>query len=212
MIKGFHIKRIGANCSNKIYDAFVDRCLHVETAKSIQLQEHDNVINFMYEPSPYRQLKNLFKKHPILPDDHIIDFGCGKGRVLVLAGEYGCRNLYGIDISSSLLDIADKNLRRLKQKHSMIEFELLCMDAKRYEINREINKVFFYNPFQLRVFIHVFKSLLHSIDENPRTITVYFHDTQQSVLDHFSRLNVFKLIENDEKRKINIYRYTQHHA
>lgn len=68
-------------------------------------------MNFMYKPSPYRQIKSVFNEYPICRDDHLIDFGCEKGRVLIMASEYGCKNLYGIDISnySFLLAIADKS-------------------------------------------------------------------------------------------------------
>jgi len=188
---------------NKAYDWFVDKNLNIETSKCIKLDEHDNIMNFMYEPSSYLQIKSVFKKYPLCRDDHLIDFGCGKGRVLVMASEYGCRNLYGIDISSYLLEIARVNLNQCKQTD--VVFELLCMNAKYYDFNQKINKIFFYNPFQLKVFIHIFKSLLHSIDDNPRMVTVYFNGAQKSTIEYFEKMGRFQLIGKEEKKGVYIY-------
>jgi cyclopropane fatty-acyl-phospholipid synthase-like methyltransferase len=91
-----------------INDMLIDRILNVGTSKAVMLNEHDNVINFMYEPISYRWLKNLFHNYPVMQDDHLIDFGCGKGRVLIFAAQHGCRHLYGVDISGELGRVATK--------------------------------------------------------------------------------------------------------
>lgn len=190
---------------NKIYDRVVDKYLHVETHKCKILEEHDNVINFMYEPSPYRVLRAMFIKNSLEKEDCLIDFGCGKGRVLIMAVEYGCKNIYGLDISRYLLQCANKNLKRSKQKHNDIMFELICMDARKYKFNPKINKIFFFNPFHLRVYIHVFNALIQSIDEQPRIVKVYFYKPQISTIEYFEQLEKFKIIDKDAKNSIYVY-------
>ena len=66
-----------------ICDRIVDWYYHVETTKIAKLSIHDNKINYMYEPFPYRKLIHLFKCYPFEENDGFIDIGCGKGRVLV---------------------------------------------------------------------------------------------------------------------------------
>jgi len=125
-----------------LYDWFHDKFYRVETGKRIRLQVHDNIFNFMYEPTPYHVLRKLFIKYPVCKDDHFIDFGCGKGRALVIAANIGCKNLYGLDISDSLLDVAAKNLSRYKKKCADFYLNLICMDAKKFVFNHNINKFF----------------------------------------------------------------------
>ncbi len=55
---------------------------HVETTKIAKLSIHDNKINYMYEPFPYRKLIHLFKYYPFEEKDVFIDIGCGKGQTL----------------------------------------------------------------------------------------------------------------------------------
>jgi len=200
MKKAYHFIR-------NTYDWIHDILYHVETVKWAQHEEHDNIINFMYEPTPYRVLRKLFARYPINQDDHLIDFGCGKGRVLVMAAKNGCKNLYGIDLSRSLLDIATINLSRCKQKCADLYYKLICMDAKKYVFNPNINKVYLLNPFQLRVFMHLIKSLLSSIEDNPRTITVYYCGIKQSIKDYLDKIGCFKLIGEEEIDNLNISIY-----
>ena len=47
-----------------------------------------------------------------LEDFTFLDIGCGKGRVLMLASEFGFRRIVGIDLSPGLLVKARRNLRR----------------------------------------------------------------------------------------------------
>ena len=66
----------------RIYDYILDWYYHVETTKIAKLSIHDNKINYMYEPFPYRKLIHLFKYYPFEEKDVFIDIGCGKGQTL----------------------------------------------------------------------------------------------------------------------------------
>ena len=52
-----------------ICDRIVDWYYHVETTKIAKLSIHDNKINYMYEPFPYRKLIHLFKCYPFEEND-----------------------------------------------------------------------------------------------------------------------------------------------
>lgn len=127
-----------------ICDRIVDWYYHVETTKIAKLSIHDNKINYMYEPFPYRKLIHLFKCYPFEENDGFIDIGCGKGRVLVEASLHGCCNIYGVDLSEELLVYARKNMRECQKKNHSIKYQLLCMNAKDYVFSPDINKVFLY--------------------------------------------------------------------
>lgn len=192
---------------NILRDWFADKRLGVNTVKSIQLEEHDNIMNFMYEPLPYHQLNEVFRKYPLAADDHFIDLGCGKGRVLIMAAEYGCHNLYGLDINHYLLEIAKENMAQIKRKNQNVQFRSLCMNAKDFEFDQKINKLFFYNPFQLKIFIYVFKSLLRSLETHPRKITMYVCGAKKSTVAYLEKIGCFQLIGSEEKKSLYIYGY-----
>src|ERR1700674_116890 len=52
---------------------------------------------------------------PIRYEDYtFVDFGCGKGRVLLLASEFPFRKIIGLEFSPELHGIAENNIRRYR--------------------------------------------------------------------------------------------------
>lgn len=185
-----------------IADFIIDGFLHVNTTKAMFLSQHDNKVNYMYEPFPYIKMKRLFKNYSFSESDGFVDIGCGKGRVLVGAALNGCVNIYGIDISKELLEYAENNLAKCRKKTDL-NYKLLCLDARDFTFSPDINKVFFYNPFSYRIFLKVLKSLKKSIEDNPRDVTIFLagpeHVTRYLVDD-----NVFYFTGVEQK---NVYIY-----
>lgn len=71
------------------------------------------------------------------------DLGCGKGKVLCIAGmQYNYDKLIGIDYYSDFLKIADKNLGICNVKN----VHLLLDDMTNYTEFKETSVVFLYNP------------------------------------------------------------------
>lgn len=56
-------------------------------------------------PVPIEMLKKYLSQ-----DSRILDFGCGQGRILQQLKSEGFLNLYGVDISRNMIEIAGKNL------------------------------------------------------------------------------------------------------
>ena len=189
----------------RIYVYILDWYYHVETTKIAKLSIHDNKINYMYEPFPYRKLIHLFKCYPFEENDGFIDIGCGKGRVLVEASLHGCCNIYGVDLSEELLVYARKNMRECQKKNHSIKYQLLCMNAKDYVFSPDINKVFLYNPFNLKILIRVLKALMYSIETNPRKVTLFLGGPE-GILRYMKHLKQFSLIAIENN--VHIYQYT----
>jgi ubiquinone/menaquinone biosynthesis C-methylase UbiE len=57
----------------------------------------------------------LLRKY-LRSDSRILDFGCGQGRILQQLKDEGFYNLYGVDISKNMIEIAGKNLPRMDLK------------------------------------------------------------------------------------------------
>jgi SAM-dependent methyltransferase len=48
----------------------------------------------------------------VLSDYTFVDIGCGKGRVVLLASEYGFREVLGVELNPRLVAVAQRNLTR----------------------------------------------------------------------------------------------------
>jgi SAM-dependent methyltransferase len=112
-----------------------------------------------------------------------IDFGSGKGRVLLLASQLPFRRVVGVEYSPSLHRIAALNLSRVRlADHRSAPVESVCMDATRFPIPEEPVVLFFYNPFDGRVMEIVRDNVVRSYEDNPRSIIVIYHNPQYSDL------------------------------
>lgn len=136
-----------------------------------------------YQASPpdifRRILCSLSIKHE---DFTFIDFGSGKGRTLLLASEFPFKKIIGIELSSQLHDIAQKNLRAYKSATSKCwKLQSVCVDASIYSIPAENAVFYFYHPFEAPVLSKVLSNIGKSLEDNPRDIIVVYYNP---VLDH----------------------------
>ena len=107
-------------------------------------------------------------------NDNIVDFGCGKGRVLVVAAFYGFKKITGIDFAGSLCREAELNIEKIKPLFSETNFEIICDDVVNYSVEDETNVFFFFNPFDEVVMLQIVKNILSSLKKNERKVYIVY--------------------------------------
>ncbi len=113
---------------------------------------------------------------------HIIDFGCGKGRVLAVAAYYEFKKITGIEFAKELCEVARKNIIPVQQKFPYQHFNVIHANAVDYKIEADTNVFFFFNPFDEVVMLAVVKNILQSLKENPReTYVVYINPVHKEI-------------------------------
>lgn len=116
-----------------------------------------------------------------------MDFGCGKGRAMMIAMQNGYKNVVGVDFAQSLLDQCEKNLAKFAARVRVpSDWRLLHADAVNVEIPHDATVFFFYNPFACPVMDKVLANIDRSLNENPRAVTaIYVNPECRDVfLDH----------------------------
>ena len=176
---------------HQLLDRIVDCYLGVKTCKTEILSENRS-IHYAYEPTHYWHLKEMFKQYPFNAEDHLVDMGCGKGRVVLISALMGCPRVTGIDISPKMIDIAIKNMNKLKAKHlNALTYKLICCDAQSLTIDDNYNKFFFFNPFHLKVFIHIINKIVSSLHNNNRKIVLFLYYPTTATLQYLSSIKEF---------------------
>lgn len=119
-----------------------------------------------YVPTSYNFLEKIFSYFPFDLQDHIIDFGCGKGRMLFMAAHNSCKYVTGYEINE-------------------IRYEILINNIKKYQ-----NRFFFFSPFHLKIYMKVFNNLLSSIKNNPRNISVYLYKPYKNIIEYLDSIDI----------------------
>ena len=123
-----------------------------------------------YADSGGIEFDSLMSYFNITPEDAIVDFGCGKGGVLISLAKYPFAKVTGVEISLELADIARNNIRVLALRKVGIE----CCDAAEFKDLDAFNYFYFFDPFPCVVMRDVLKNIEGSIRKVPRKVTIIY--------------------------------------
>lgn len=137
----------------------------------------------IYQASNYYLIEKAFDYLKKENANHaVVDFGCGKGRILAVAAYYGFKRITGIDFSMRLCIEAEANVEKISKLFPGTEFEVICDDAALYQIRNYQNCFFFFNPFDEVVLLKVVKNILASLKAFPRKIyVIYLNPVHQEI-------------------------------
>ena len=155
----------------------------LEDVKKLSLKGGNIEHAELYQGANYYLLEKVFAHlQTIDADKNIIDFGCGKGRVLAVAAYYGFKKITGVEFAKELCDEARKNIIPAQQKFPEKIFNVIHANAVDYKIEKDTNVFFFFNPFDEVVVLAVVKNILQSLKENQREVyAVYLNPVHKEV-------------------------------
>ena len=143
--------------------------------KKLSIKGNDLKHAEIYQGANYFLLEKLFSYlQSINANNNIIDFGCGKGRVIAVAAYYGFNKITGIEFAQELCDIAKKNIIPFQVKFPEKVFNVIHINAADYAIEDDIDVFFFFNPFNETIMLTVVKNILRSLKINPREVYVVY--------------------------------------
>jgi SAM-dependent methyltransferase len=120
---------------------------------------------------------------PIKPEEYwFVDVGCGKGRALLLAAQRAFPQLYGIEYSSKLCKIAQRNLLQIGIPAG--RFEIICIDATEFEFPQHDLFLYLYNPFDLTIL----NAIMISLQQFQMRLLIAFEGQQHRELLKYSWL------------------------
>lgn len=129
----------------------------------------------IYQGANYYLLEKSFDYLAgIHENKNIVDFGCGKGRVLIAAAYYGFKKITGIDFAKALCVASEQNIKKVKTSYPSARFSVIYDDVINYKIAADENVFFFFNPFDEVVMLLVVKNILQSLKESPRHVTIVY--------------------------------------
>lgn len=196
-------------------EKYYDKLLNINTIGN-QNWKNTSTHNHPYEPTLYIALEELFEDYNLSKDDHIVDFGCGMGRLIFYINYYFKSYVTGVEINERYYEEALINkinyVKKNKKSEDKINFE--CNLAQQYEISTLDNKFYFFNPFSIQIFSKVIDNILESYEENMRDIDIIMYYPSAEYLDFLDYKTPFilnkeiylkDLYEKDDKEKFVIY-------
>lgn len=131
-----------------------------------------------YLPSPRLVVKWLLQD---LDEDYsnfsFVDFGSGRGRVLLAAAEKPFRNVLGVEFSPRLHNEAERNIADYPSERLKSEtVRSVCMDAARFDLPDGDCILYFFNPFGADLLERVVERSLDQARSGKRRIIVILYN------------------------------------
>lgn len=128
-----------------------------------------------YKPSHAASLRKLLSRLDLGDEVVLLDIGCGKGRVLMVAAELGFTEARGIEYSPRLAAIAADNLKAFARvRPTRTRFELICEDVRDYRLRDDETLIYLFNPFAREATASVVRALEASLQRRPRRLQVVY--------------------------------------
>ena len=173
-----------------------DKILKIQTAG--RDESGADASHHPYEPTPYCVLERLADSGLIGKDDVVLDYGCGKGRVGFFLSYRTKARTIGIEYDARIYESA---LENRKTTISRIKPDFQLTRAEEYEVPRDVNRCYFFNPFSVEILHKVMARILESWYDAPREIFLFFYypsDEYISYLMTVEELEFYDEIECDD--------------
>ena len=130
-----------------------------------------------YEATRPREFHKLMSRLGLPSGGVFVDIGSGKGRVLLMASNYGFRRVLGIEFSPALCEVARSNILAYRQRRRPLSapMEVITSDACEYQFSDDETVFFLYNPFDAWIVNIVLGHIKDSIHRRPRQIWIIYH-------------------------------------
>ncbi len=167
----------------RILDRKFDALFFARTAPVAYLRQlHVNSINRLsgsdYKATP----THVFAWAMAAIDDDLrnftfIDYGAGRGRVLMLASEYEFKRVIGIEFAAELHDDAIMNIQQFpRSRMNCRDVECILDDVVRFTPPEEPSVYFFFNPFGPAIFRDAIDKIVQSYRAHPRRLYLMLVD------------------------------------
>jgi SAM-dependent methyltransferase len=118
-----------------------------------------------------------------LEDFTFVDLGSGKGRVLLMAAQYGFKKIFGVEYMPEWHHVAEENIRKFVAEHKIdAAIQTLCMDARDFDFPAGPLVVYLFNPFPEPILAAVLERLRESLLKNPRPLIVAYRYPELEIL------------------------------
>ncbi len=195
-----------------------EKLFELNTEVNLEWPRRARIIYNPTESTEYEVLDKLVKEFQPPKGSKLIDFGCGTGRALLYLHYYWNIKSIGIELMDEAFDILEINYDNYLDKINELNIPHQDLDifqtfAEHYEIEKDANIFYFFNPFSPKIFQAVINNILNSLIIYPRDVYIILYYPDRKYLEYVSDKTQFKLYKSidinskeDNREKILIFK------
>jgi tRNA1(Val) A37 N6-methylase TrmN6 len=151
--------------------------------KNLTIAQGDIKKGSRYEAVSFYMLEHLFNAFKKISDEtSIVDLGCGKGRMMMVAPHFGFTRIAGIDFAKEVCEQASANMERKEKQFPGLKWKILNENVEDYAIQPDDTVFFMFNPFNETVLKNFLEKLDTSCHQFPRATCFLYASPQYEKL------------------------------
>ena len=136
-----------------------------------------------YKPARLTHFRHIINRINLPGECVFVDFGSGKGRLLIAAIRLGFTKVVGVELSHALCTIAHENIRRaLPASTQQQAIRVVQCNAVDYVIQPNEDVFYFYNPFDGVVLRQVLANIAQSLQSHPRPAWLIYNNPRYAAV------------------------------
>ena len=148
----------------------------------LKVQSPSDIWGTAYDPTPPRVFDKVLAILPQWSEYSVVDLGCGKGRVVLMASSKPFKAVIGVEFAPELCAIAEANVARFKPHIQAADVRIVCEDAALFEFPPGPLIVYFYYAFTRNILAGIVQRLSQRQDE---TIFVFYNVHDKDLFESF---------------------------
>jgi hypothetical protein len=149
-----------------------------------------------YIPSAWWVLRWLVPTSQVTAGDVFVEFGCGKGRIVLdAARRYSFARVVGVELSHELSAVAHRLVDDERARLRCPDVSIETADATRFAIPDTMSHAYLFNPFNGETFGGVLANIGASLDRAPRRLRmIYVNPVEHDAVMATGRFRVKRMV------------------
>ena len=127
-----------------------------------------------YSAAQWRPVHQALKELSPGVSDVFVDFGSGKGKVLLAASRFPYRRTIGVEIDMDLAQGSITNVERARARLRARQIDSVTDSVLTWPFPDDVSTVFMFNPFIGQTFRAAVHRVFDSYDRNPRSLHIIY--------------------------------------
>jgi len=179
-IRGYGVTPTVKKVVSTLYDSFYDWTHGTETSKmawseSLVTDSEKKVHANCYQPSKARPFSRLVSELNLPRGTAFVDVGAGKGRMLLVAAEYGFDRIVGVELCADLSARARQNVEIFrKTRRNLPDIHVVNSDVVKFSIPDGDVVFYLNNSFGIPVLMQFLQIIRRALDSSSRRVWMIY--------------------------------------
>ena len=148
----------------------------INMLEELELDDESRRHGQRYQPTGAYSFRNIMRRLSPPSGSVFVDYGSGKGRVLMMAARRPFARVVGIEFSAELCDVARRNVDLFQAREKgTAPIDIVETDVRKYDYRHDETVFYFFHPFDEAILRATLDGIRASLEARPRRASLVYY-------------------------------------